>query len=242
MLLQVRHLGIKDHTRLYAVQSPTGNDGIIALQTAHVKNDEPPRIEIQLAGTAYFREYPASGELDAGSPPRISDLAGGYGTVAGFIATWEHSTTEQRADLWLYDKPLALGRFGFDGKQWKLLDRKIRNRSKWPARTLDDRPRVVEGKELDRGWITIYKTDLLAAIKGTKSAVRVGSVTIKPSILRQLLDKKGQFHDSTVDLADHDGELAFRSPDKRAECTIKHGAGDPYAGRNGFEAVVRLAS
>ena len=72
--------------------------------------------------------------------------------------------------------------------------------------------------------------------------MRLGSVTLKPSILRALLKSDGFYNDPVVELADQDGAIALRSADRRAKCTIRHGAGDPYAGRNGFEAIVQLAS
>jgi len=115
MLLQVREIGT-DHTprdgdrRLYYVQTPDGANAVLALCDARAPYGQDDRIEIRLEGTEYTREYPAAGKLDADRPPTIADLADGYSAIAAFVQTWQHATPEQRADLWLYDKPYQAGK------------------------------------------------------------------------------------------------------------------------------------
>jgi len=198
---------------------------------------------VSLLGTEYSREYPAAGELDAGQPPTITDLAGGYRTLGTFLATWEHATPEQRADLWLYDQEVKHDAWGQSTgfRLWK-----GRKRDKWPVRYCEEQPRTVHAARIDGQWFRLDKRDLARALKGTKSAVRIGSVTIKPSILKELIAvAPGQ----QIELGDLDSALGFRTVDPvkrdgmdtiahRTQCAINHGAGDLYAGRNGWETRI----
>ena len=244
MLLQIRHLGTKDRARLYAIQTASGLSGVLALSAAHVDYGKPDRIEIALAGTGYTREYAVTGV--PGDPPRIRDLDQGYDALHSFVATWEHATEEQRADLCEYDGDVLDHRWIADMVKPPVI-RTIRKRGKWSFRKPEDRPRLVPAVPVGAGWLRLSILDLRAALKGTRQAVRIGSATIKPAVLRDLCGLWGP----EIELCDGDGALCWRSVDSgqrdgmatvghRAQATIRHGAGDPYAGRNGFEARIVL--
>jgi len=96
----------------------------------------------------------------------------------------------------------------------------------------------VTAKDTGDGWARVYSKDLKRALNKTRQAVRIGSVTIKPAILRELC---ANTVDPVIELQDQNGALGFRSADHKTRCTIRHGAGDPYVGRNGFEARIVLA-
>ena len=246
MLLKITPIGIKDQARFYHVQTYTGYSGIVAFSWC--SGWQGNAIELTLVGTEYKREYASADQVDWQNLelPSIRDLEG-YHVLASFVATWEYATADQRADLCYYDGDIANGR-GIYSYGYRLTDRKVRNRTKWTVRQCEDRPRQIKAARIDEQWYRVSVKDLKSALKGCKQAVRIGSVTVKPAILKELVQS---ISSEFVELADLDGKLGVRSMEQRkcaddiyrsrVRCTLKHGAGDPYAGRNGFEARIVLA-
>jgi len=224
-----------DKARLYAIQATSGRRAVVTLERAPSRRyNDPDQIGVSLEGTAYARLYAPAAPLDDDAPPRIADLPGGYATVAAFLAYWEHSTHDQRADLWLWDKEITAGRHN---ASMKPIERTLPNRHKWKPYSTDDQPRrIAAHADMGDGWYRVYTKDLLAAMKGANVAVRIGTATVKPAIIRQLC----RIHRGTVEIKDEGAALGFRTPDTRTRCTIRHGAGDKYAGRNGWERRIVL--
>ena len=231
MLLHILHIGTKEEHRLYQIQTPHGLTGILDLCGFGKE------ITLSLTGTCYSRDYPATGELDAGSPPRIRDLEGGYQTVAAFVACWEHSTPEQRETLLgSYDRlpNYIRTKNGAD----------VRTKTKVPR--TEDRPRIVAGTPTEDGWIHVYLADVQGALKKATGAVRIGHVTLAASIAKSLFGTKSALSsDPTLyirpDKNDLLGALEIKSGNGRAHLTIRHGAGDRYKGRAGFTRRVSFA-
>jgi len=235
MLLKVKELGIRDRSRLYYIQNHTGYNAVIRLSAKGPIGEED--IQVAMINTNYYREYRGAGELGAG-PPRISDVPNGYRTIAAFLATWEHATDDQRADLCEYDENPSNG---FSSWCNKPMVRHVRKRDKWSALATEDHPRLVPAKEAGDGWLACYTQDLRQALKRTKGPMRIGPITIHSKRLKDLFSVKSTIGAAPVveimELPDHD-KLAIRTKDRHAQCTLKHGAGDPYLGRNGFTSRI----
>lgn len=212
---------------MYAIQDHTVK---LTAVNGHRSYGAPDQVELSLVGTEYARLYDPVDDLDG--PPTIEHHLP-PGAVTAFVTFWELATEEQRAELWLYDTPIKGGRHSY---HMIPMDRDLPSRHKWAVRELDETPRELHGVDVGDGWHRIYSKDLARALKGTRQAVRIGTATVKPSILRQL----AKIHGPLVELKDENGALGFRSVDKRHRCTVRHGAGDRYAGRNGFEAIIAI--
>lgn len=229
-----RTTGAARARRLYAIQTaPLGRRYIVALAAAngHYTYGAPVQVQLSLVGTEYARLYDPAGDLARGGPPTVDDLPQGRDTLSAFLAFWELATETQRADLWLHDKAIEGGRHDYCMTP---MDRELPNRHKWIAHDLDETPRELEAAPVGGDWVRIRTRDLVRALKGTRRVVRIGTTTVKPAILRQL----AKIHGPAIELRDHPIGLGFRSADQRHRCTVYHGAGDKYAGRNGFEAIV----
>jgi len=198
------------------------------------RHDVGPAVQLILKGTVYNRYYPT--ETALGEPPTIADLPGGYATLNAFCLFWQQATPEQRESMERGDKEIH-----YDAAEWRghwhygQRRRTFPKLAKWKPRTPDKEPRILPASNgLPDGFSRFYTKDLIAALKGTRQAVRFGPIIVKPTILRQLARLNGPTLEVRVD----GGTVQLRTPDQRQRITLRHGAGDRYAGRNGYEATV----
>lgn len=223
----------KDHRSCYGVRLVGGTTYVVTLAPAPQGYNEVPRLRLALHGTDYQRIYAAQGELD--NPPTVADLPGGWDTINAFLTFWQNATPEQRDDMARNDGAIVDGKRGYSYNQYTYSDRKLPILRKWAPRELDETPRVIPASNgLPGGFSRFYTKDLIAALKGTKQAVRFGSIIVKPTILREL----ARLHGPTLEARTEGNTVRLRTTDGRQRMTLRHGAGDRYAGRNGYEAAV----
>jgi len=257
MLAQVHHIGTTDHhnpARLYAIQTTRGARFVLHVTRERGRRHNPDRVGLSIVDDTrqrtYSRTYAPAGEMDQGAPT-VADLPDGYHTLAAFVRVWELATPAQRADLCQGDADYTGGDRGDGPFAWHIRqERKVRDLDKWPDRPSPERARVLPGPAVQiintysradgctysddpAGWHEITKRDLYAAIKGAR-VVRIGTATVRASVLREL----ARIHGRRFYLRDEAGALGFMSPDRRTRCTIRHGAGDPTAGRAGWDTRI----
>jgi len=228
------------HKGTYAVTMAGGQCYIVTLD-AHEGHHwhQDPMLELTIGGTSYHRLYPADEAMP--DPPTIADVPGGYETLNAFCTFWQQATPEQREDMECGDREIRYDTEEWRGGEWRYGQRRrkgMRKLAKWTPRVPDEEPRIVPASNgLEGGYSRFATRDLIAALKGTKQAVRFGGIIVKPAILREL----AKLHAPALEVRAHDGTVQLRTPDDRQRVTLRHGAGDSYAGRNGYEAVVMWA-
>ena len=227
----------KDRRSCYGVRLDGGTVYVVTLGAELQQYGDPPHVRLTLHGTQYHRIYTAQGET--GDPPTVADLPGGWDTINAFLVFWHSATPERREDMAQNDEAIKGGKRSYFYDHVTYTDRKLPKLAKWTPREFDEAPRVIPASNgLAGGFSRFYTKDLIAALKGTKQAVRFGPIIVKPTVLRELAKLNGP----TLEVRADGDTVQLRTPDRRQRMTLLHGAGDRYAGRNGYEASIAWAT